>query len=166
MSLRRKLSQLTVLIPLVLITTMIWHREAHAAQLNLTWSDISNNEDGFKIERKTGTSGTFAQIAMVGPDITTYTDSVLASQTTYCYRVRAFNTFGDSAYSNENCILTAAAGLLDHFSVEAAGGGKIPTQTDGTNFNIQITAQDSNNNTVTGFNGATNTVVSYLHWHL
>ena len=46
-----------------------------------------------------------------------------------------------------------AAGVLDHFSVEVAGGGPIGTQVAGTPFNIQITAQDINANTVTGFTG-------------
>ena len=32
-------------------------------QINLTWSDNSANETGFKIERKTGSGGTYAQIA-------------------------------------------------------------------------------------------------------
>ena len=47
--------------------------------------------------------GNFTQIATVGPNITSYIDSVSNVESTYCYRVRAFNAFGDSAYSNENC---------------------------------------------------------------
>src|SRR5207245_1520762 len=61
------------------------------------------NEDGFTIERETGSTGTFAQIATVGPGVTSFADSGLASATTYCYRVQAFNVAGDSAYSNQAC---------------------------------------------------------------
>ncbi len=43
------------------------------------------------------------------------------------------------------------AGTLDHFKVEASGGGAIPAQIAGTPFNIRITAHDVNNNTVTSF---------------
>ena len=53
---------------------------------------------------------------------------------------------------------TVDPGGLDHFLVEAAGGGAIGTQTTNIAFNIQITAEDANNNTVTLFDGAGNTV--------
>ena len=52
---------------------------------------------------------------------------------------------------------TVDPGALDHFVVEAAGGGAIGTQTAAVAFNIQITAEDSNNNTMTFFDGAGNT---------
>ncbi len=69
------------------------------SQINLAWTDNSGNEDGFKIER--GTNGnTFAQIAMLGPDVKTYQDTTVAANKRYYYRVRAYNTAGDSAYSN------------------------------------------------------------------
>jgi hypothetical protein len=68
-------------------------------QINLTWVDQANNEDGFKIERKQG-GGTFTQIATVGANITTYADTGLTRNTQYTYRVRAYNSSGNSAYSN------------------------------------------------------------------
>ena len=70
-------------------------------QINLTWSDNASNETGFKIERKTGSGGTYAQIGTVGANVTSYSDSGLTSGTTYYYRVRANNAVGDSGYSNE-----------------------------------------------------------------
>jgi hypothetical protein len=102
----RKLTLQTFLIPLLLLASMAWHGEAKASEITLTWTDNSGNEDGFKIERKTTTSGTFAQISMEGAGMTTYTDPGLAVDTTYCYRVRAFNTNGDSTYTNEACTTT------------------------------------------------------------
>src|SRR2546428_8167829 len=76
-----------------------------AAQLSLSWTDMSSNEDGFSLERKTGTGGTYAQIATVGANVTSYTDTDpnLTGGTTYCYQVQAFNTAGGSPYSNEAC---------------------------------------------------------------
>jgi len=69
------------------------------SQIDLVWTDNSNNEIGFKIERSL--EGTlFSQIATVGGNVTTYSDSNLLPGITYYYRVRAYNGTGDSAYSN------------------------------------------------------------------
>ena len=91
------------LILALLVAAVTWHEQVDAAQLTLTWTDNSDNEDGFRIERKTGTSGTFAQIATVGANVTSYIDSGLTSGTIFCYRLLAYNVAGDSAYSNEAC---------------------------------------------------------------
>ena len=72
-----------------------------SSQINLSWTDNATNETGFKIERKTGSGGTYAQIATTGADVTTYNDTGLTEGTTYFYRVRATNAVGDSAYSAE-----------------------------------------------------------------
>ncbi len=66
----------------------------------LTWQDNSDNETGFKIERSLSSTGGFSQIATVDPNVTTYLDTGLTSGTTYYYRVRAYNSSGDSPYSN------------------------------------------------------------------
>jgi len=63
---------------------MIRPAESGASLLTLSWADNSTNEDGFTIERETGSTGTFAQIATVGPGVTSFADSGLASATTYC----------------------------------------------------------------------------------
>ncbi|MDZ7303603.1 MAG: fibronectin type III domain-containing protein [candidate division KSB1 bacterium] len=76
------------------------------SQINLAWTDNASNEDGFKIERKTGASGTYAEVATVGPNVTTYFNTGLATSTEYFYRVRAYNTGGNSAYSNEDSATT------------------------------------------------------------
>lgn len=71
------------------------------SQINLTWQDNSNNENGFKIERKTGATGTYSQIATVSANVSSYSNTGLTANTTYYYRVRAYNTAGNSSYSNE-----------------------------------------------------------------
>ena len=43
----------------------------------------------------------FTQIATVGANATSYTNSGLAEATKYYYRVRAYNTIATSVYSSE-----------------------------------------------------------------
>ncbi|PIQ75491.1 MAG: hypothetical protein COV84_00985 [Candidatus Portnoybacteria bacterium CG11_big_fil_rev_8_21_14_0_20_40_15] len=82
------------------------------SQINVSWQDNSNNEDGFKIERKTDATS-WTQIATVGANITSYPDSGLAENTKYYYRVRADNANGDSGYSNETNGTTPACPIVD-----------------------------------------------------
>jgi hypothetical protein len=87
--------------------------EAPAAtgQAVLTWTDNSSGtgqEDAFDIERKVGAGGTYAALATVGPNVVTYTDAALALGQTYCYRVKARNAAGSSAFSTEACVTVAA----------------------------------------------------------
>jgi hypothetical protein len=85
------------------------HQIVHAALITISWNDNSANEEGFRIERRIGTSGTYQNLASVGANIVTYTDGNVSNATTYCYRVAAFNSSGTSGYSNENCATTPAA---------------------------------------------------------
>ena len=72
-----------------------------STQINLSWTDNSDNETGFKIERRLSseTDADFSQIDTTAVNVTTYTDSGLSASTTYIYRVRAYNTEGNSGYS-------------------------------------------------------------------
>lgn len=81
-----------------------------ATSIKLAWSDNATNETGFKIERCTGgTCTNFVQIATVGSNVTTYTNSGLVASTAYSYRVRAYNSGGDSSYCDRVSATTPAA---------------------------------------------------------
>jgi len=79
------------------ITSLLTNR------VSLSWSDNSGDESGFKIQRKKGATGTYADIRTTGANVTSYTDndSALRDGTLYYYRVCATNAAGDSAFSNE-----------------------------------------------------------------
>ncbi|MGV3724624.1 MAG: fibronectin type III domain-containing protein, partial [Actinomycetota bacterium] len=78
--------------------TGLFAAPAGPGALTLTWTDASNNESGFKIERSLD-GANYGQITMVGAGITVYADSGLLTNTSYTYRIRAFNAGGHSGYS-------------------------------------------------------------------
>ncbi len=78
-------------------------------QVTLTWKDNANNEQGFVVERATGSGAglTYAVIATLNtPNTTTYVDTTVQPKFTYSYRVKAFNLGGPSAYSNVAVAIT------------------------------------------------------------
>ena len=69
-----------------------------SSEIRLSWQDNAGTEQGFRIERCAGTAcGSFTQIAVVGQGVTGYVDAGLARNTSYSYRVRAYNGGGASA---------------------------------------------------------------------
>ena len=81
---------------------------ADGTNVVLEWKDNSSDEQGFKIERKTGVGGTWSQIGTVGANTTRYLDASVSTNQVYYYRVRAYNASGDSDYSNECYAITLA----------------------------------------------------------
>jgi subtilisin family serine protease len=69
-------------------------------QVELTWSDSSNNEQGFIIERRSEWEPSFQEIGSVGPNVTTFYDPNVSWDTIYHYRVKVYNPRG-YAYSQE-----------------------------------------------------------------
>jgi YVTN family beta-propeller protein len=68
--------------------------------IELTWSDNSTDESGFKIERRKDEDNTFVQVAKVDGDTESYTDDALEGGETYHYRIRSYNEAADSDASN------------------------------------------------------------------
>ena len=76
---------------------------ASATRINLTWTDNSADEQGFRVERApdvAGAPGTYTQITSVGVNVQTYGNTGLVTGTSYWYRVRAYNAVGTSAYTD------------------------------------------------------------------
>lgn len=76
------------------------------ALVNLIWTDNSNNETGFVLERSADPS--FATVTALTPGLnaTSFTDTTVAPKTTYYYRIKAVNGVSSSAYSNTVMVVT------------------------------------------------------------
>ena len=71
-----------------------------SASIDLSWTDTSSDETGFRIERSTSSTTGFTEVGTVAVDVTSYTDSFgLSASTAYYYRVLATNSAGDSTPS-------------------------------------------------------------------
>jgi hypothetical protein len=66
--------------------------------VRLFWTDIADNEDGYKVFRRVLGEDVFQEIALLPADSSFYLDSdaSLAAQTKYQYKIIAFNAFGES----------------------------------------------------------------------
>ena len=84
------------------------------SQIALTWTDGVSGESSYEIQRAVGSlgsCGTWVSIASVGADATSFAASGLSSSTSYCFRVRAANSYAggsSTAWSNEASATTLA----------------------------------------------------------
>ena len=84
---------------------------ASSSQINLSWVDSASNESGFRIERSPDGT-TFAEIATVGANVTSYANTGLTAATRYWYRIRAYNNTGTSSYAGPSSATTLAAAAV------------------------------------------------------
>ncbi len=96
-----------------------------ATRIDLSWTDNSSDEDGFRIERKTGAAGTWAEISTVGANTTFYNNTGLSGSTNYFYRIRAYNLAGNSLYPNEDDTTTLAADAPSGLTATAVSASQI-----------------------------------------
>jgi hypothetical protein len=68
-------------------------------RIDLTWTDNSTTERGFKIERSTN-GKSYSRLATVGAGVTSFSNTGLRSGRTYYYRVRAYSGSTNTGYSN------------------------------------------------------------------
>ena len=80
---------------------------ASSSRIDLSWTDTSSNESGFRIERS-GDGTNFGEIGTVGPNVTSYASTSLSAASQYWYRVRAYNAAAPSGYSNPVSATTPA----------------------------------------------------------
>ncbi len=91
-------------------------------EISVTWKDQATNEAGFSLERRFALDPEFSEIVRLAADTTTFTDTNVLPETTYCYRVRAFTSSGQSDYSNESCAASSLELALYEFAAEAQQG--------------------------------------------
>ncbi len=77
--------------------------------LRVAWVDNSANEDGFRIDMASTTSGPWTQVAAVAANITTVSGNWEVAEHQACFRVTAYNAVGVSNPSTPDCTTIPAA---------------------------------------------------------
>ncbi|MBN1669820.1 MAG: fibronectin type III domain-containing protein [Kiritimatiellae bacterium] len=146
-----------------------------SSKVALAWADNSDNEDSFKVDRRTSGTQLWARIATPAANTTAVTDSGLASSTSYYYKVKAWNTAGNSPYSSVAAVTTPAAApaqpsglaltVLSSTAIKLTWqdksfdetGFKVRRRTDGVDFSTWSTAPaaDATSYTDTGLRPGT-----------
>ncbi len=112
--------------------------------VDLNWTDNSDNELGFKIERKDDSlsvPGLWTLIDSVGADVTTFTDIGLTPNTVYSYKVYAYNAVGNSESDSVQTV-TIIPVELTSFTASVTGNRvnlnwSTVTETNNRGFEIQ-----------------------------
>lgn len=141
----------------------------NSTQTQLAWSDNSSDETGFRIERKTNATGTFASIGTVAANATAFTDpGPLAHGNVYFYRVVATGEASDSLSSNETSV-DAIAGFYDMENARmkvpiTSGSVQVPVNRFGATVAASVvTATTSDTSTTAGTHyTAVNTSVAFV----
>jgi hypothetical protein len=102
---------LSRIIPLPPAPTGLTAAPLTPSRVELAWNDLSDLENGFKIERAVSPSGPWIETHRVSTNVASCVVSNLSAQTTYYFRVRAFNLGGDSDYSTVASVTTAGNGF-------------------------------------------------------
>lgn len=67
-------------------------------RINLTWTDNSNNEKSFELYRSANPLEGFVTIGVLTANTTSFADTLVEPSTTYYYKIRAINQYGESPY--------------------------------------------------------------------
>jgi hypothetical protein len=67
-----------------------------SSSISLSWLDNSDNEVGFVVQRSLSSTGGFVEVAALTVDTTTHLNEGQHSDTTYDFRVAAFNSIDTS----------------------------------------------------------------------
>lgn len=95
-----------------------------STSLRLTWTDASDNENTFEVERRQATSDPWTTAGTASADETQWDDAGLLVTTEYGYRVRACNAAGCSDWSAEARGTTADVPPLAPTSLAATAAGE------------------------------------------
>jgi enterochelin esterase family protein len=145
------------LMPIIAPSNLNGQLVENPLSFELSWIDNSDNEDGFIIERESSIGNSFTVLDSVNQNITSYIDFSVDTFT-YRYRIKAYNQFTQSAYSDTFQIVTPVEFIS--FSLSLANSGVLVQWVTTTEINNLGYTVERNTNThwekITFINGGGN----------
>jgi hypothetical protein len=122
-----------------------------ASHVGLTWTDNSNNEDGFLVLRSSDNGSNWTQVGQTSANVVVFNDSTVSPATGYLYQVFAFNGVGNSVFPVSLLLVTTTSGtppaapsnLVSSSTQSSITLTWVDNATTETGFNLQI-ATDKN----------------------
>jgi fibronectin type 3 domain-containing protein len=68
-----------------------------ASEVDVAWWDNSSDETAFEVWRQSADSA-YSRVAVLGPNVTSWHDTMVTAETEYSYKIRATNSDGASAW--------------------------------------------------------------------
>jgi len=104
-------------------------------EVQVTWSDNSDDEDQFKVDRRESGTAPWVRVATTGANATSHTDSGLTLGTKYYYKVKAWNAAcGNSDYSNVDDATTSTSGYVRISDASDGGVSCFKIETDNATY--------------------------------
>lgn len=110
------------------------------SEIEISWTDNAASEVGYEVWRRTGDNAWEIYQPDLDADSAGYKDIMLAENTTYSYKVRAFSQYGLSGFSDEVTVATQATSTPSVWSqdFELDTFGDMSTVSVTSNFNWQV----------------------------
>lgn len=126
------------------------YEEHSPATVSLTWTDNSNNELGFRLERSNDSASTYPVSVSLAADVTSYLDTnvFVVGGTTYWYRVQSFNAYTSSTWSEISQVVynppIAPSGLTGDLWSDSASAVVSLSWVDNSTFEHSFSMERSN----------------------
>lgn len=102
-------------------------------QINVSWTDNSNNESGFEIYRSTNSDIGFAPVGNAAANATTFSDNSVSPATTYYYKIKSIGQYGESDLVPDGNPTQANWQFNNNYN-DASGNGKSISGSNGPTF--------------------------------
>lgn len=100
---------------------------ASTTQIDLVWENVTT-ETGYELQRKTGIGGTYAALTTSAINSTTYSATGLSAATEYYFRIRATNSYGESAWVEANATTDAVTDVAPSITAHPQSQSKFVGQ--------------------------------------
>lgn len=121
-------------------------------QIDISWTDNSDNESGFEVYRSEDLNGPYEIVFTTDSDVTTYSDNGLTASTTYHYKVRSIGLTGESEFAS-NTFAESAHWTFDNNLLDISVNGETASENGTVLFSSSEVIQGSHSLDLSGGNG-------------